>query len=140
MGRRAKPSTDNPNEPATRLPPQRYALGLLTPKKDGCTITMLLARGVKVETIDELLAAGLAIKKSELVGRGRPIEITRIAITDAGRRALERDAALWIYLLCPVRADIRDFVRDNQMLLGVYSHLYIVANHTRAAPACRHQA
>ena len=79
MGRRAKPSTDNPNEPATRLPPQRYALGLLTPKKDGCTITMLLARGVKVETIDELLAAGLAIKKREVVGRGRPIEITRIA-------------------------------------------------------------
>ena len=42
--------------------------------------------------IDELLAAGLAIKKSELVGRGRPIEITRIAITDAGRRALEQRA------------------------------------------------
>jgi hypothetical protein len=56
---------------------------------------MLSARGVKVETIDELLAAGLAIKKSELVCRGRPIEITRIAITDAGRRALERGAALW---------------------------------------------
>ena len=35
-------------------------------------MTMLLARGVKIETIDELLAAGLAIKKSELVGRGRP--------------------------------------------------------------------
>ena len=51
-------------------------------------MTMLLARGVKAETIDELLAAGLAIKKSERVGRGRPIEITRIAITDAGRRAL----------------------------------------------------
>jgi hypothetical protein len=75
------------------MPPWRYALGLLTPKKDGCTMTMLSARGVKVETIDELLAAGLAIKKSELVGRGRSIEITRIAITDAGRRALEPDAA-----------------------------------------------
>jgi hypothetical protein len=43
---------------------------------------MLSARSVKRETIDELLAAGLAIKKSELVCRGRPIEITRIAITD----------------------------------------------------------
>jgi hypothetical protein len=50
----------------------RHALGL----RDGCTMTMLLARGVKIETIDELLAAGLAIKKSELVGRGRPVEIT----------------------------------------------------------------
>jgi hypothetical protein len=39
---------------------------------------MLSARGVKVETIDELVAAGLAIKKSERVGRGRPVEITRM--------------------------------------------------------------
>jgi hypothetical protein len=63
---------------------------------------MLLARGVKVETIDELLAAGLAIKRSELVGRGRPIEITRIAITDAGRLALERGTALWsLYQIVP---------------------------------------
>ena len=70
MGRRY--SIEQSGETATRLPPWRYALGLLTPKKDGCTMTMLLARGVKIETIDELLAAGLAIKKSELVGRGRP--------------------------------------------------------------------
>ena len=86
MGR--KFSTEQSDEPATRLPPRRYALGLLSPKKGGCTMTMLLARGLEVETIDELLAAGLAIKKSEVVGRGRPIEVTRIAITDAGRRAL----------------------------------------------------
>jgi hypothetical protein len=66
-------------------------------------MTMLLARGVKVETIDELLAAGLAIKKSELVGRGRPVEITRIAITDAGRLALERGTALWS--LCQIVPD-----------------------------------
>ena len=98
MGRRF--STEQSDEPATRLPPRRYVLGLLTPKKDGCTMTMLLARGVKVETIDELLAAGLAIKKREVVGRGRPIEITRIAITDAGRRALERGSALWAWSLC----------------------------------------
>jgi hypothetical protein len=94
MGR--KYSTEQSGEPATRLPPWRYALGLLTPKKDGFTMTMLLARGVKVETIDELLAAGLAIKRSELVGRGRPVEITRIAITDAGRLALERGVAVCV--------------------------------------------
>jgi hypothetical protein len=80
-------------------------LRLLTPKKDGCTMTMLLARGVKAETIDELLAAGLAIEKSERVGRGRPIEITRIAITDAGRRALERGTALWAWSLCQIVPD-----------------------------------
>jgi hypothetical protein len=72
-------------------------------RRDGCTMTMLLARGVKVETIDELLAAGLATKNSELVGRGRPIEITRIAITDAGRLALERGTALWS--LCQIVPD-----------------------------------
>jgi hypothetical protein len=66
---------------------------------------MLSARGVKVETIDELLSAGLAIKKIELVGRGRPIEITRIAITDAGRLALERGTALWAWSLCQIVPD-----------------------------------
>ena len=102
MGRRIKPSTEHPDEPATRLPPRRYALGLLTPKKAGCTITMLSARGVKVETIDELVAAGLAIKKSERVGRGRPVEITRIAITDAGRRILELRRDLLAWLVCHI--------------------------------------
>jgi hypothetical protein len=66
-------------------PPRRRALGLLARNKDGCTMTMLSARGVKLETL-----AGLAMNKSDHVGRGkRPIEITRIAITDAGRRTLE---------------------------------------------------
>src|SRR5207237_2400655 len=105
MGRRAKLSAEQSGEPATRLPPRRYALGLLPPQKDGCTTTMLSARGVKIETIDELLAAGLALKKSELVGRGRPIEITRIAITDAGRLALERGTALWAWSLCQIVPD-----------------------------------
>ena len=68
-------------------------------------MTMLLARGVKVGTINELLAAGLANKKSEVVGCGRPIEITRIAISDAGPRALERGANLWAYSLCEVVPD-----------------------------------
>ena len=67
MGR--KFSTEQSNEPATRLPPGRYVLGLLSPKKGGCTMTMLLARRVTLETIDELLAAGLATKKSEFVAR-----------------------------------------------------------------------
>ena len=100
MGR--KFSAEQSDEPATRLPPRRYVLGLLSPKNGGCTITMLLARRVTRETIDELLAAGLAMKKSEVVGRGRPIEITRIAITDAGRRALERGSALWAWSLCHI--------------------------------------
>jgi hypothetical protein len=81
-------STENPGEPSTRFTPYRYALGLLTPKKDGCTITMLSARGVKLEIIDELIAAGLATASSERVGRGA-IEITRVKITQAGRRTIQ---------------------------------------------------
>ena len=94
-------STEHLDEPTT-LTASRHALGLLTPKKDGCTMSMLLARRVKVETIDELIAAGLAIKKSEVVGRGRPIEVTRIAITDAGRRALAVRATLWAWSLSQI--------------------------------------
>ena len=70
-------------------------LGLLAPKRDGCTVTMLSARRVKLEMVDKLIEVGFAMRKGEVVGRGRGIEITRIAITDAGRRALERPTALW---------------------------------------------
>ena len=67
----------------------RYALALLSPKKYGCTTTMLSARGVKIETIDELIADGLATANTERVGSGA-IEIKRVKITEAGRRALQR--------------------------------------------------
>jgi hypothetical protein len=48
---------------------------------------MLSARGVKVETINELIATGLVTATIERVGRGT-VEITRVKITEAGRRAL----------------------------------------------------
>jgi hypothetical protein len=69
------------------LPPDRYALVLLALKNSGSTLAMLSARGVKVETIDELIAAGLATAIIERVGRSA-IEIKRVRITEAGRRAL----------------------------------------------------
>jgi hypothetical protein len=50
-------------------------------------MAMLSARGVKADTIDELIAADLATATIERVGR-RPIEVTRVKITEAGRRAL----------------------------------------------------
>jgi hypothetical protein len=61
-------------------------LSVLTAKKEGSTLTMLSARGVKIDTIDELIAAGLAVTRMERVGRSA-IEITRVKITEAGRRA-----------------------------------------------------
>ena len=50
-------------------------------------MSMLSARGVKVKTIDELTAAGLATVSIEHIGRGS-IEVMRVKITEAGRRAL----------------------------------------------------
>ena len=73
----------------------RYALALLSAKKYGCTTTMLSARGVKIETLDELIADGLATANAERAGSGA-IEIKRVKITEAGRRAL--------------RAEMRDIV------------------------------
>ena len=76
------------HDPGTRLPPDRYALNVLTAKKEGSTLTMLSARGVRIDTIGELIAAGLAVASIKHVGR-TAIEITRVKITEAGRRALQ---------------------------------------------------
>jgi len=66
----------------------RYALAFLSPKKYGCTTTMLSARGVKIEMINELIGDGLAIASTERMGNGA-IEIRRVKITEAGRRVLQ---------------------------------------------------
>ena len=65
----------------------RYALALLSHKKHGCTTTMLSARGVKIETIHELIADGFATASTKRVGNGA-IEIKRVKITEAGRQVL----------------------------------------------------
>jgi hypothetical protein len=56
-------------------------------------MTMLLARGVKVGTIIELLAAGLANKKSEVVGCGRLVPDTAWLDPLIGRAALRPPAS-----------------------------------------------
>ena len=89
MGGRVKSSTvpSTEHEPLTGLLAHKYALSLVTLKREGSTMAMLSARGVEVDMIDELIAAGLATATIERVGR-RAIEITRVKITEAGRRAL----------------------------------------------------
>ena len=82
-----RPAMQIESLPSTRLPPDRYALNVLTAKKEGSTLTMLSAQGVKIDTIGELIAAGLAVTSIERVGRSA-IVITREKITEAGRRAL----------------------------------------------------
>jgi hypothetical protein len=71
--------------PATR----RRALELIAWSPDGMTEAMLLAHGLTVETLVDLIRAGLATAKAERVmAGGRAIEVARARITEAGRRAL----------------------------------------------------
>jgi hypothetical protein len=71
--------------PNRRLPLDRYALGLLARNKNGSTMPMLSARRVPLEVINQFIAAGLAVTTTERVGL---VDITRVKITEAGRRAL----------------------------------------------------
>src|SRR5260221_14038775 len=73
--------------PATR----RRALELLEASIDGCTEAIMLAYGFKTELLVELVNAGLATASIErMVAGGRRIEVTRMRITGAGRRALPK--------------------------------------------------
>jgi hypothetical protein len=68
----------------------RRALALLAESADGCAEAMMRARGFKLlGCISELVDAGLATARAERMhAGGRPIDVNRIQITDAGRVAL----------------------------------------------------
>jgi hypothetical protein len=75
--------------PATR----RRALELIAWSSDGMTEAMLLAHGFMVDMLVDLIRAGLATAKTErMVAGGRPMEVARVRITDAGRRSLAERA------------------------------------------------
>jgi hypothetical protein len=70
---------------------QRRALELLAGSPEGCTETLLGAHGFTGMQIDGLVEARLAISSTRTVRAGeRPIEVTRLHITDVGRAALEQ--------------------------------------------------
>ena len=74
-----------------RVPPatRRRALELLASCRDGCTEAMMLAHGFLIEMMVEIVNAGLAKATAERVVAGsRKMEVARVRITDAGRRAL----------------------------------------------------
>jgi hypothetical protein len=55
----------------------------------GCTEAMMLAHGFTVPQMVELVRAGLASATAErVVAGGKAIEVARVKITEAGRRAL----------------------------------------------------
>ena len=82
-----------PTRRRKRSPPgtRRRALELLEASIDGCTEAIMLAYGFKTEFLVELVNAGLATASIErMVAGGRRIEVTRMRITGAGRRALTK--------------------------------------------------
>jgi hypothetical protein len=75
---------------AQRAKPQRRraALELLAASPDGCPEAILLAHGFTVSQLVELVRSGLASATGERVIAGkRELEIARVRITEAGRRA-----------------------------------------------------
>jgi hypothetical protein len=70
-------------------PDRRRALELLVASRDGCTEAIMLAHGFPVPLLVDLCVGGLAIATPErMVAGGRTVEVVRLKITDAGRRAL----------------------------------------------------
>jgi hypothetical protein len=74
-----------------RSPPasRSRALELLAASRDGCTEAIMVAHGFAVDMLADLISAGLATARIERVmAGGRSIDVVRVRITDAGRRAL----------------------------------------------------
>jgi hypothetical protein len=68
---------------------QSRALRLLADAPNGATATIMLARGFTISLLDDLVLSGLATAKKRATRAGRrPIKVTWLMITDAGRQAL----------------------------------------------------
>jgi hypothetical protein len=68
---------------------QRRALEMLSSAHHSLTEATMLANGFKPEVLTSLVRVGLATAEPDTVRAGkRQIEIVRMTITDAGRRAL----------------------------------------------------
>jgi hypothetical protein len=65
------------------------ALNLLANSPRGCTAALMEANGFPTALLVDLVQAGLATMKTErALTDGRAVAVTRVRITDAGRRAL----------------------------------------------------
>jgi hypothetical protein len=78
------------HDPSAAVPnPIADALELLASCRDGCTEAIMIAHGFTIAQMVELVCAGLASAFAERVVAGRrTIEVARLRITEAGRRAL----------------------------------------------------
>jgi hypothetical protein len=72
-------------------PDERRLLELLAESAEGCTDALLMARGFKLDVLISVVRAEFATAKPERTfAAGKPVERTRVQITDAGRRALAK--------------------------------------------------
>jgi hypothetical protein len=70
---------------------QRRALTVLADSSDGCTEAILLAHGFKLALLVELVRDGSTSATRNRVRAGtRMLDVTRVRITEAGRKALPR--------------------------------------------------
>jgi hypothetical protein len=70
----------------------RRALDLLAASPDGCTEAIMLAHGITVDVMVDLVHARLAATTSERLTVGpNTIEVARVRITPEGRRVLAED-------------------------------------------------
>jgi hypothetical protein len=68
---------------------ERRLLELLAGSADGSTDALLVADGFALKVILGSIGGGLATTMPERTfAAGKPVEVTRLRITDAGRRAL----------------------------------------------------
>jgi hypothetical protein len=75
-------------------PDRRRALELLAASRDGATEAIMRAHGFTVEQMVKLVRDRLATATAErVVAGGRAMEVARVRITEAGRRALAQCCA-----------------------------------------------
>jgi hypothetical protein len=68
---------------------RRHLLEVRAMADDGCTADLLVALGFEPDLMLRVVRAGLATAKVETVlATGRAVVISRVRITDAGRRVL----------------------------------------------------
>jgi hypothetical protein len=68
---------------------ERCLLEMLAGSEDGTTDALLTAHGFKLDVLISIVSAEFATATPERTfAAGRPVEVTRVRITDAGRRAL----------------------------------------------------
>jgi uncharacterized metal-binding protein len=69
-------------------PIRRRALVLLASCPDGCTKAVLAAHDIPDDIVRRLIASGLAVARTEAISGDQGLEISRVRITEAGKRLL----------------------------------------------------